>query len=227
MTTLHQAEARALAAEAEVGRLKKRLDDEIKYYAGLQEAREEAFVQRTADLRTQLDSAVREARAQQTEAARLAGELEAAHAEIAALKTRLKPPAEETAVVVRWTRDSDPAGHQIAGRVYKGRGPRVTREPLRADSLLVPFQEATRVEASGDVQAIPEGAAEVLRAAGYVVILGLAGTQLEYAAMASAGDHPRTAAQMRKRAAELENLATHLERVEQREATQAGVEQGT
>jgi len=224
VSTLQQAEARALAAEAEVRRLEGRLKDQGEYYDRIRKTREEGFIERTADIRVQLDSVHREARAQQTEAARVAGELEAAQAEIVGLKAKLKPPAEEPAVVVRWTRDADPAGHQIAGRVYKGRGPRVTREPLRADSLLVPFQQATRVQASGDVQAIPEGAAEVLRAAGYVVILGLAGTQLEHAAMAALGERPRTAAQMRKRAAELEQLAADLEQIEQREAAQAGAE---
>ena len=67
----------------------------------------------------------------------------------------------------------------------------------------------------------------MLRAAGYVVILGPAGTQLEYAAMAVAGERPRTAAEMRNRAAALEALAGQLEQIEQREAAQAGVEQET
>jgi len=212
VTTLHQAEARALAAEAEVERLEGRLKDQGDYYHRLQEAREEAFVQRTADLREQLDSVHREARAQQTEAARVAGELEAARAQIVDLQAKLKPPAEEAAVVVRWLKDSPQGGASIGGRVYTGRGPHVTREPLLVDGHLVDGSHTAVVEASGDVQSIPLGAAQALHRAGYVHVLdpavrdhGLGGMPRPW---------PTTAAEMRKLAAELEDEARQLERIE-------------
>ena len=212
MTTLRQAEARALAAEAEVGRLEGRLKDQGDYYSGLQETREEGFVQRTADLRVQLDSVHREARAQQTEAARVAGELEAAQARIAEFERQTRPREPQPEVVVRWLKDSPQGGASIGGRVYTGRGPHVTREPLLVDGHLVDGSHAAVVEASGDVQSIPLGAAQALHRAGYVHVLdpavrdhGLGGMPRPW---------PTTAAEMRKVAAELEDEARELERIE-------------
>ncbi len=199
MTTLHQAEARAEAAEAEVERLQKLLKAEGERDDRIRKAREEAFVDRTRDLREQLARLGSEHAAERSEAARLDGELEAARAEIAALKQALKPPVEEQLLAVRWLKDAPPGGASIAGKVYQG--------------------------AAGDVVLLPEGAAAVLgdqsEAARYVRVLGAAGLTASYRHLTHQIGRPGTVAEMRARAAELEKLAADLERVEHLEAEQA------
>lgn len=120
--------------------------------------------QRTA-YRAELDSAHQQAREAIAEAVTLQGALEQAQATRKALEAKLAPRVPERSVRVRWTRDSPAEGCQVAGRVYRGRGPRTVDRPLRPGFHLV------TVEEPGEAVDMPLGAAEALSRSGYITVL--------------------------------------------------------
>jgi hypothetical protein len=67
--------------------------------------------------------------------------------------------------MVRWVRDAQQHTGQIAGRTYSGRGPVYRRR-------WTPAGEVSELVSEGEVQELPEGAAQVLAEAGYVEVSG-------------------------------------------------------
>ncbi len=197
--TLGPAEARVQAAEQKQRDTEERLMKLSREHAALQASMPARVRAQTQELRRAVDKVNTALQAQHAETAQLAGELEAAQAEIAALKQALKPPVQEQLVAVRWLRDAPPGGASINDRVYRG--------------------------AAGDVVLMPEGAAAVLAdqtgAARFVQVLGAAALQANHRAYAAQLSQPGTAEEMRARAAELELLARDLDHAQAREAEQA------